>query len=135
MSKKAKRFADEGRTALENALTSVKGQFKPGPGPLESYKMAGHCEMCGASDFKKQGSVVAGHVGLAGLEPAFDPSGKPKTLCRDCRIGSAELLGDVRADMLKVLESVAARWDKDDDQDAPELGAAIRNAIKKAKGR
>jgi|SRR3984893_10094431 len=36
-------------------------------------------------------------------------------------------------DMLEVLESVAARWDKDDDRDAPELGAAIRNVIKKAK--
>ena len=36
--------------------------------------------------------------------------------------------------MLEVLENVAARWDKDDDRDAPELGAAIRNVIKKAKG-
>jgi len=36
-------------------------------------------------------------------------------------------------DMLKVLEDVAARWDKDDDQDAPELGAAIRAVITKAK--
>jgi hypothetical protein len=47
--------------------------------PLESLKVKKHCEMCGA-----------GRKGM--LEPAFDPSGKPKTLCRDCRIGSAELL-------------------------------------------
>jgi hypothetical protein len=26
------------------------------------------------------------------LEPAFNPSGVPMTLCYDCRIGSAELL-------------------------------------------
>jgi len=70
------------------------------PGPLESYPTLAYCEMCGARDYKKQGSVVAGHAGLAGLEPAFDPSGQPKTLCRDCRIGSAELLADVRADLL-----------------------------------
>jgi hypothetical protein len=70
------------------------------PGPLESYPIFPHCEMCGARDYKKQGSVVAGHVGLAGLEPAFNPSGEPMTLCRDCRIGSAELLADVRADLL-----------------------------------
>jgi hypothetical protein len=31
--------------------------------------------------------------------------------------------------MLDVLKQVAARWDKDDEQDAPELGAAIRAAI------
>lgn len=36
-------------------------------------------------------------------------------------------------ELLEVLESVAARWDKDDDQDAPELGAAIRAAISKAR--
>jgi hypothetical protein len=36
-------------------------------------------------------------------------------------------------ELLKVLESVAARWDKDDDQDAPELGTAIRAAISKAR--
>jgi hypothetical protein len=113
----------------------TKATEKPGPGSLESYPIFPHCEMCGARDYKKQGSVVAGHAGLAGLEPAFDPSGKPKRLCRDCRIGSAELLADVRADLLKVLESVAVRWDKYDDQDAPELGAAIRNVIKKAKAR
>lgn len=36
--------------------------------------------------------------------------------------------------MLDVLERVAARWDKDDDSDAPELGADIRAVIARAKG-
>ena len=36
-------------------------------------------------------------------------------------------------ELLEVLESVAARWDKDDDHDASELGAAIRAAISKAR--
>jgi hypothetical protein len=34
---------------------------------------------------------------------------------------------------IEVLQQVAARWDKDDEQDAPELGAAIRAAIAGAK--
>jgi hypothetical protein len=37
------------------------------------------------------------------------------------------------ASLLEVLQQVAARWDKDDERDAPELGAAIRAAIAKAK--
>ena len=36
-------------------------------------------------------------------------------------------------ELLKVLKSVAARWDKIDDLDAPELGVAIRAAISKAR--
>ena len=71
------------------------------PGPLESYPLFPHCEMCGASDYKKQGSVVAGASGLAGLEPAFNPSGHPMTLCRDCRMGSAEILADQRTALLE----------------------------------
>ena len=39
------------------------------------------CEMCGHADR---------------LEAAFDPSGNAKTLCYDCRIGSAELLQSKR---------------------------------------
>jgi hypothetical protein len=70
-------------------------------GPLQSYPMFPHCQMCGASDYKKQGSIVAGTAGLVGLEPAFNPSGEPMTLCRDCRIGSAELLADVREALLE----------------------------------
>jgi hypothetical protein len=34
---------------------------------------------------------------------------------------------------LELLQQVVARWDKYDEQDAPELGAAIRAAIAKAK--
>jgi hypothetical protein len=56
-------------------------------GPLESLKLKTHCEMCGATNWNK---------GAAPLEPAFDPSGRPKILCRKCRIGSAELLAQPR---------------------------------------
>lgn len=59
-------------------------------GPLEAkladtsrYGVLGHCEMCGANSAQL-------------LEPAFDPSGNPQILCRQCRIGSAELLADKR---------------------------------------
>lgn len=98
MSKKKKQFAAKGRAKLTKALTMVKASVKearaglipseetdallPMPGPLELLEREGlldHCEMCGNKDKS------------AALEPAFDPSGKPKTLCRECRIGSAEL--------------------------------------------
>lgn len=36
-------------------------------------------------------------------------------------------------ELLEVLKSVAARWDKGNDQDAPEVGTAIRAAISKAR--
>jgi len=52
-------------------------------GPLESLKLKSSCEMCGATNRRKEAKP---------LKPAFDPSGQPKTLCRECRIGSAELL-------------------------------------------
>jgi hypothetical protein len=55
------------------------------PGPLESLKLVKYCQMCGNSDATNE------------LEPAFNPSGVPMTLCRDCRIGSAELLAESRA--------------------------------------
>lgn len=62
---------------------STENQYKMGP--LEKMQRGGGmkdiCEMCGS---KKH------------LEPAFDPSWHPKTLCRDCRIGCAELLADAR---------------------------------------
>lgn len=57
-----------------------------GPGPLQSYPIFPQCQMCGAKE---------------ALEPAFNPSGAPMTLCRDCRIGSAELLGDQRTALLE----------------------------------
>ena len=68
------------------------------PGPLESYKVAGHCEMCGANSLDGRHRALVPRP-LA-LEPAFNPAGEPKTLCYDCRIGSAEILADVRADLL-----------------------------------
>jgi hypothetical protein len=43
-------------------------------------------------------------------------------------------LAEQRADLLDVLEDVDARWDDYDDEDAPELGKAIRAAIAKARG-
>ncbi len=56
-------------------------------GPLASLQLKTHCEMCGATN----------RTGVAApLEPAFDPGGQPKTLCRKCRIGSAELLAQPR---------------------------------------
>ena len=76
------------------------------PGPLEFYIMTDHCEMCGASDYKKQRSIIAGAAGISGLEAAFDPDGKPKTLCRQCRIGSAELLADQRANLSDKLAQI-----------------------------
>ena len=73
--------------------TTKSGRTKQGTnghlGPLESLVLKDHCEMCGVT------ALAAGRVGVL-LEPAFDPSGQPKTLCRDCRIGSAELLADRR---------------------------------------
>jgi len=61
------------------------------PGPLESYPLFPNCEMCGAKDFQRHPE----------LEPAFNPSGHPMTLCRDCRMGSAELLADQRTALLE----------------------------------
>lgn len=52
-------------------------------GPLESLSLADHCQMCGHTNKDK---------GYAPLEPAFNPSGCAMTLCRPCRIGSADLL-------------------------------------------
>jgi hypothetical protein len=102
------------------------------PGPLESHKMARHCEMCGASDYKKQGSVIAGAHGSVGLEPAFNPSGQPKTLCRDCRIGSAEILANVRADLLVQLKALVVQIEASDHLVVSRtVKAAISNAERK----
>ena len=57
-------------------------------GPLQSLPFKDHCEMCGAKDDARRPNPL--------LEPAFNPSGKPMTLCQDCRIGSAESLADQR---------------------------------------
>ena len=63
-----------------------KGNAK---GPLESLKLKDHCEMCGVSEHTLS---KAARDKFLPLEPAFNPAGIPKTLCRDCRIGSAELI-------------------------------------------
>jgi hypothetical protein len=64
-------------------------------GILESLRLKRHCEMCGATN-KKPKSVLEHHKDEFQLEPAFNPSGQRMTLCRDCRIGSAELLASRR---------------------------------------
>jgi hypothetical protein len=63
-------------------------------GPLESLQLLKHCEMCGARG--------AG----ARLEPAFSPSWIARTLCRDCRIGSAELNAEARENILAELQAL-----------------------------
>jgi hypothetical protein len=85
----------------ENKMRKIPKRNNSNVGPLQSYPMFAHCEMCGATNYKRQGSIAAGAAGLAGLEPAFNPSGEPMTLCRDCRIGSAELLADAREALLE----------------------------------
>lgn len=54
-------------------------------GPLESLTLKDFCQMCGQ---------------ITNLEPAFNVGGKPRTLCYECRIGSAELLSEQRAELL-----------------------------------
>jgi len=67
-----------GTTANERAKAKVKGPSQERTlGPLESLQVKDHCQMCGANQ---------------DLEPAFNPAGKPMTLCYACRIGSAESL-------------------------------------------
>lgn len=60
----------------------------------KSGRVVSHCQMCGANS-----------LGVA-LERAFNPRAKVMTLCRDCRIGSAELLADERERMIIALQSV-----------------------------
>lgn len=52
--------------------------------PLEALKLKTYCEACGDRD---KGARHRAH-----LEPAFNANWEPKTLCRACRIGCAELL-------------------------------------------
>lgn len=55
-------------------------------------------------------------------------------VCGPVQMARMKALYDQTPAMLEVLERVAARWDKDDDHDAPELGADIRAVIARAKG-
>ena len=73
---------------------------KPQYGPLETLQQRGltdHCQMCGARSDEERDW----------FEPAFNPSGEPKTLCRDCRIGSAELLAAKRKKLEEFVSLVA----------------------------
>ena len=67
-----------GTTANERAKKRITIRSRE-LGPLESLQVKAHCEMCGAHQ---------------DLEAAFNPAGKPMTLCFPCRIGSAESLAE-----------------------------------------
>jgi hypothetical protein len=71
----------------EDREENIMDKVRQKGGPLASLKLKTRCEMCGATNRKK---------GAAPLEPALDPSARPKILCRKCRIGSAELLAQPR---------------------------------------
>ena len=81
--------------AMAQRERAERGRQTHTPGPLESHAITDHCEMCGVSDLFSET-----------LEPSFDPSGEPKTLCEECRIGSAELLAGQRAAMLAALRDL-----------------------------
>jgi hypothetical protein len=79
--------------------------------------------------------VVAPTIGDApayiACQPAY-PAGRP--------LEEGEVRANVRLiaaapELLAVLTWCADRWDKYDEDDAPELGQAIRDAIAKAEGR
>jgi hypothetical protein len=65
-------------------------------------------------------------------EPYIYPNGTP---VRNPEFDALSNLFAAAPEMLEVLEAVAARWDKYDEQDAPELGATIQAAIDKTKAR
>lgn len=64
---------------------------------LESLALADHCQMCSHANKDE---------GYAPLEPAFNPGGRPMTLCRPCRIGSAELLQSERKSRIVALRAL-----------------------------
>ena len=72
------------------------------PGPLERLALLpardrkNYCEMCGKRDTS------------ARLEPGFTPDGQAKTLCAQCRLGSAEILSDQRAALLDAIKRMTA---------------------------
>lgn len=61
--------------------------------PLQSLELVDHCQMCG-------------RVHEARLEAAFDPGGEAKTLCWECRMGSAELLWAERGNLQEALDMI-----------------------------
>jgi hypothetical protein len=71
---------------------------------------------------------------LASIDLAFDDdTGDPKVEA-DEMAANARLIA-AAPELLAVLTWCADRWDKYDEDDAPELGQAIRDAIAKAEGR
>jgi hypothetical protein len=89
------------------------------PGPLESLQLRGlkdHCEMCGRTE-RRRG---AAQPESAHVEPAFNPSGEPKTLCRDCRIGSSELLEAKRKKLEEFVSLVARMKTEEEFADCPD---------------
>ena len=85
-----------GKTANERAKESVTypTRLQDAPGPLERHKLANYCEMCGVAHYRFR------------LEAGFDPSGQVKTLCAECRIGSAELREERLQTAVKALQGV-----------------------------
>jgi hypothetical protein len=92
-------------------------------GPLESLVLKDHCEMCGHGNQ---------HKGYAPLEAAFNPSGQAQTLCYHCRIGSAELLADQRAELLVQLKAIVVQIEASGRLIVP---PGVSDAIAKAEAR
>lgn len=104
-------------TIHKDGRRTVMPGDKRRPGPLESLTLKDHCEMCGRTEEI---------YGLrAKLEAAFDPDDQPKTLCYECRIGSAELLYDSRAALLTACQSLRDRWEGNLSEAMAQINAAI----------
>lgn len=108
-------------------------------GSLESYVIRTHCEMCGrhpkgsTTSKERRGNKLR-------LEPAFDPHGRPKTLCYDCRIGSSELLAEQRHELLEVSKAAADLMGKvpcvgNDGIVSMDIYVRLRSVIAKAEAR
>ncbi len=92
-------------------------------GPLEALKLKDHCEMCGKTYRDHRDPSGIWRAGEK-LEPGFDPYGEAKTLCSDCRIGSAELLHEKYRLLLREafddLESAEMRVWGDEHPESPD---------------
>jgi hypothetical protein len=74
------------------------------PGPLESLPLKSYCEMCGER---------SGRDPLNGdLEAGFDPSGQAMTLCRACRVGSAESREAQFTNLLEAFQAVVSDYQR-----------------------
>lgn len=98
------------------------------PGPLESLRLKGHCEMCGAQAESKRGANgIWKHGAIGGLEAAFNPSSVPMTLCQPCRSGSAELLAAQRGELIAACKVAGRVWEQGD------LADAVRECVRVAR--